>query len=173
MSSAFTCGICNLPAVCATALNRMALGVVALIAVSALALATASMQPDEDWLNKESFQVKVPFGCWVHSAVDAIGPLNAVVGSQKRTTMAVLASKWLARHGARGGKTVGTSESHESIVAPTASEEGRPQEEPMSDTRETKSLAVLIHADNTGAKNAQAIFEEIVKLGEANVSNSR
>ena len=34
---------------------------------------------------------------------------------------------------------------------------------------ETKSLAVLIDADNTSAKHAQAIFDEIVKLGEANV----
>lgn len=33
----------------------------------------------------------------------------------------------------------------------------------------TMSLAVLIDADNTSAKHAQAIFEEIVKLGEANV----
>ena len=39
----------------------------------------------------------------------------------------------------------------------------------MPDARETKSLAVLIDADNTSAKHAQAIFEEIVKLGEANV----
>ena len=39
----------------------------------------------------------------------------------------------------------------------------------MADARETKSLAVLIDADNTSAKHAQAIFEEIVKLGEANV----
>ena len=31
------------------------------------------------------------------------------------------------------------------------------------------SLAVLIDADNTSARYAQAIFEEIVKLGEANV----
>ena len=39
----------------------------------------------------------------------------------------------------------------------------------MQDARETKSLAVLIDADNTSAKHAHAIFEEIVKLGEANV----
>jgi len=39
----------------------------------------------------------------------------------------------------------------------------------MPETRETKSLAVLIDADNTSAKHAQAIFDEIVKLGEANV----
>ena len=32
-----------------------------------------------------------------------------------------------------------------------------------------KSLAVLIDADNTSARYAHAIFEEIVKLGEANV----
>ena len=39
----------------------------------------------------------------------------------------------------------------------------------MSSNAETRSLAVLIDADNTGAKHAQAIFDEIVKLGEANV----
>ncbi|MDE0521997.1 MAG: NYN domain-containing protein [Boseongicola sp.] len=39
----------------------------------------------------------------------------------------------------------------------------------MPDTRTTTSLAVLIDADNTSAKHAQAIFDEIVKLGEANV----
>ena len=39
----------------------------------------------------------------------------------------------------------------------------------MPDAREMKSLAVLSDADNTSAKHAQAIFEEIVKLGEANV----
>ena len=39
----------------------------------------------------------------------------------------------------------------------------------MPDAQETKSLAVLIDADNTSAKHAQAIFDEIVKLGEANV----
>ena len=39
----------------------------------------------------------------------------------------------------------------------------------MSEARETKNLAVLIDADNTSAKHAQAIFDEIVKLGEANV----
>ena len=39
----------------------------------------------------------------------------------------------------------------------------------MPDARETKSLAVLIDADNTSAKHVQAIFDEIVKLGEANV----
>ena len=39
----------------------------------------------------------------------------------------------------------------------------------MPEARESKSLAVLIDADNTSAKHAQAIFEEIVKLGEANV----
>ena len=33
----------------------------------------------------------------------------------------------------------------------------------------TQSLAVLIDADNTSARYAQAIFEEIVKFGEANV----
>ena len=33
----------------------------------------------------------------------------------------------------------------------------------------TPSLAVLIDADNTSARYAQAIFGEIVKLGEANV----
>ena len=39
----------------------------------------------------------------------------------------------------------------------------------MPEARESKSLAVLIDADNTSAKHAQAIFEEIAKLGEANV----
>ena len=39
----------------------------------------------------------------------------------------------------------------------------------MPEVRETKSLAVLIDADNTSAKHAQVIFDEIVKLGEANV----
>ena len=39
----------------------------------------------------------------------------------------------------------------------------------MPETRETKSLAVLIDADNTSARHAQVIFDEIVKLGEANV----
>ena len=39
----------------------------------------------------------------------------------------------------------------------------------MPEARETKSLAVLIDANNTSAKHAQAIFDEIVKPGEANV----
>ena len=39
----------------------------------------------------------------------------------------------------------------------------------MPEDREPKSLAVLIDADNTSARYAHAIFEEIVKLGEANV----
>ena len=39
----------------------------------------------------------------------------------------------------------------------------------MAETRKTRSLAVLIDADNTSAKHAQPIFDEIVKLGEANV----
>ena len=39
----------------------------------------------------------------------------------------------------------------------------------MPEARESKSLAVLIDADNTSAKHARAIFEEIAKLGEANV----
>ena len=39
----------------------------------------------------------------------------------------------------------------------------------MADNGATKSLAVLIDADNTSARYAQAIFEEIVTLGEANV----
>ena len=39
----------------------------------------------------------------------------------------------------------------------------------MPEARATKSLAVVIDADNTSAKHAQAIFDEIVKLGEANV----
>ena len=39
----------------------------------------------------------------------------------------------------------------------------------MADNGAPKSLAVLIDADNTSARYAQAIFEEIVTLGEANV----
>ncbi len=39
----------------------------------------------------------------------------------------------------------------------------------MTNRGQTPSLAVLIDADNTSARYAQAIFEEIVKLGEANV----
>lgn len=39
----------------------------------------------------------------------------------------------------------------------------------MPEAGETKSLAVLIDADNTSAKHVQSIFDEIVKLGEANV----
>ncbi len=39
----------------------------------------------------------------------------------------------------------------------------------MAKDGETPSLAVLIDADNSSARYAQAIFEEIVKLGEANV----
>ena len=39
----------------------------------------------------------------------------------------------------------------------------------MTQDGEAPSLAVLIDADNTSARYAQAIFEEIVKLGEANV----
>ena len=39
----------------------------------------------------------------------------------------------------------------------------------MPDIGVPNSLAVLIDADNTSARYAQAIFEEIVKLGEANV----
>ena len=39
----------------------------------------------------------------------------------------------------------------------------------MPEARENRSLAVLIDADNTSARHAQAIFDEIVKLGEANV----
>ena len=39
----------------------------------------------------------------------------------------------------------------------------------MPGNGEVKSLAVLIDADNTSARHAEAIFEEIVKLGEANV----
>ena len=39
----------------------------------------------------------------------------------------------------------------------------------MTTNGQTSSLAVLIDADNTSARYAQAIFEEIVKLGEANV----
>ncbi len=39
----------------------------------------------------------------------------------------------------------------------------------MAEDARAASLAVLIDADNTSARYAQAIFEEIVKLGEANV----
>ena len=39
----------------------------------------------------------------------------------------------------------------------------------MAGNGDPKSLAVLIDADNTSARYAHAIFEEIVKLGEANV----
>ena len=39
----------------------------------------------------------------------------------------------------------------------------------MMANRDTKSLAVLIDADNTSPGFAQAIFDEIVTLGEANV----
>ena len=39
----------------------------------------------------------------------------------------------------------------------------------MPEAGKTRSLAVLIDADNTSAKHAHAIFDEIVKLGEANV----
>ena len=39
----------------------------------------------------------------------------------------------------------------------------------MAGEERAQSLAVLIDADNTSARYAQAIFEEIVKLGEANV----
>ena len=39
----------------------------------------------------------------------------------------------------------------------------------MPEKPQSQSLAVLIDAGNTGAHHAHAIFEEIVKLGEANV----
>ena len=39
----------------------------------------------------------------------------------------------------------------------------------MAQNGDPKSLSVLIDADNTSARYAHAIFEEIVKLGEANV----
>ena len=39
----------------------------------------------------------------------------------------------------------------------------------MAKNGQAPSMAVLIDADNTSARYAQAIFEEIVKLGEANV----
>ena len=38
----------------------------------------------------------------------------------------------------------------------------------MTEDGRAPNLAVLIDADNTSARYAQAIFEEIVKLGEAN-----
>ena len=43
------------------------------------------------------------------------------------------------------------------------------QSKPMPDEGSVKSLAVLIDADNTSARHAEPIFDEIVKLGEANV----
>ncbi len=39
----------------------------------------------------------------------------------------------------------------------------------MTKDKQTLSLAVLIDADNAHARHAQAIFDEIVKLGKANV----
>ena len=39
----------------------------------------------------------------------------------------------------------------------------------MTKGGQVQNLAVLIDADNTSARHAHAIFEEIVKLGEANV----
>ena len=45
----------------------------------------------------------------------------------------------------------------------------RRQEVFMSGNGEPKSLAVLIDADNTSPVYAQAVFDEIVKFGEANV----
>ena len=39
----------------------------------------------------------------------------------------------------------------------------------MTEDGRAPNLAVLIDADNTSARYAQAIFEETVKLGEANV----
>ena len=39
----------------------------------------------------------------------------------------------------------------------------------MSNDKDTLNLAILIDADNTGARYARAIFDEIAKLGEANV----
>ena len=41
----------------------------------------------------------------------------------------------------------------------------------MPEKPQSQSLAVLIDADNTSARHAHAIFEEIVKLGEANVAH--
>jgi len=42
----------------------------------------------------------------------------------------------------------------------------------MTKDKQTLSLAVLIDADNANARYARAIFDEIVKLGEANVPAS-
>ena len=50
-----------------------------------------------------------------------------------------------------------------------APDEERAKEGIMASNAETKSLAVLIDADNTSARHAQPMFDEIVKLGEANV----
>ena len=46
---------------------------------------------------------------------------------------------------------------------------GQERVEGMAKNGQAPSMAVLIDADNTSARYAQAIFEEIVKLGEANV----
>ena len=79
----------------------------------------------------------------------------------------------LARHGASGGKAVRTSGDHDPHAARAGPGEGRPQGAPMPEARETKSLVVLIDANNTSAKHAQAIFDEIVEPGEANVRPAR
>ena len=72
-------------------------------------------------------------------------------------------------HGAHGGEAVSTSGNHDPYAVRAVSREGRPEGVSMPEARETKSLAVLIDADNTSAKHVQPIFDEIVQLGEANV----
>ena len=72
-------------------------------------------------------------------------------------------------HGAANGKTVRRTGNETGIDMRALPETEGPKGASMPDARETKSLAVLIDADNTSAKHAQAIFDEIVKLGEANV----
>ena len=42
----------------------------------------------------------------------------------------------------------------------------------LIDPKESRTLAVLIDADNTSPRYAQTIFDEFVTLGEANVRRS-
>ena len=72
-------------------------------------------------------------------------------------------------HSAANGKTVRRTGNESGIDKRAFPETEGPKGASMPDARKTKSLAVLIDADNTSAKHAQAIFDEIVKLGEANV----
>ena len=77
--------------------------------------------------------------------------------------------KGRSEHSAANGKTVRRTGNESGIDKRAFPETEGPKGASMPDARETKSLAVLIDADNTSAKHAQAIFDEIVKLGEANV----